>query len=156
MISKIVLAIVLCGALQLELVQGFVSRSYIARQAAQQTPIPTPLRQRKKPQDQENERDRDGDNTFDDDSSNIDLIGATESSLDQSIAASMKQLLDAGPAEPELSRVEVFNNLYKDIKARKGEGKALSSEEMLKELFRDVPVIDPFDDVSAIDMSISV
>ncbi|KAJ1427053.1 hypothetical protein B484DRAFT_78302 [Ochromonadaceae sp. CCMP2298] len=120
--------------------------SGIARQAAQATPL-APLGQRKMPQDQENaSANRDSESTFDEDSSNIDLIGATESSMEQSIAVAVKQLLDAAPAEPELTPVEVWNNLYKEIKGGK---KALTSDEMLKELFRDSPVMDPFDDVSA-------
>eukprot|EP00600_Ochromonadales_sp_CCMP1393_P000157 CAMPEP_0174983284 /NCGR_PEP_ID=MMETSP0004_2-20121128/17040_1 /TAXON_ID=420556 /ORGANISM="Ochromonas sp., Strain CCMP1393" /LENGTH=152 /DNA_ID=CAMNT_0016235483 /DNA_START=186 /DNA_END=644 /DNA_ORIENTATION=+ len=110
----------------------------------------THLQARKKPidRDSDNADDPNSETLFDDELLNVDLLG--ETSIDKSIALAVKQLLDEGPAEPELSPAEVFNNLYQDIKDRKHDngtnGTVPTSEEMLSKLFTDTPANDPFDD----------
>ena len=101
-----------------------------------------------KPIDTENYNIDENDNSIiDDELVNIDFIGENE--LDSQMLA-VKKMLEDDLVEEELTPLEVFNNLYKDLKARKTSNSTqapLTSDEMLKRMYKDAQKPDPFDDV---------
>lgn len=107
------------------------------------------LYDKQKPIDTDNyERNEEEHSTIDDELINIDFIGENELDL-QMIA--VKKMLEDDIKDDELTPLEIFNNMYKDLKARKtnnGTTVPLSSDEMLKRMYKDAQKPDPFDDVS--------
>lgn len=75
----------------------------------------------------------------------LDIQYIAESVMDQSIERAVKQMLSDGPKEPEISPLERFNSMYKDIKSKKN-GTTLDPALMLSQLFTDEAGIDPFDE----------
>ena len=69
-----------------------------------------------------------------------------ETALDQSIEKAVKQMLDEPSAEPEVSLVDQFNAMYRDIKLKKNTTE-IDSAAMLAALFPKDNVKEPFDEV---------
>ena len=59
--------------------------------------------------DEENDAEREHEIEVDD----LDINLIADSDIDRSIQNAVQKLVDSGPKEPELSRVETFDNIYK-------------------------------------------
>lgn len=86
----------------------------------------------------------------DDNEQDIDINLIEETVLDQSIEKAVRQMLDDGPKEVELSPSEKFKLLYETMKNKDGKTSKgpLDPAQILASLFTEKPAREPFDDVS--------